>query len=178
MKDHGASLQWPTPPRALRQTSAKFQVHQQENIMDVKSFKEGWTSVSTITSFPKENEFKKNSFRLQNMSTNIQMLSHYLRNKFHPDCFSPLEFTMRYSILYSTILYILAPSDGYWPQAMFIRWRAYQVIKRIPPEDRDLYRRKLLAWELLGTTICRYKIIHLDDQRLSQLSSLGTIGLD
>ncbi len=26
MKDHGASLQWPTPPRALRQTSAKFQV--------------------------------------------------------------------------------------------------------------------------------------------------------
>lgn len=59
MKDHGASLQWPTPPRALRQTAAKF-------------------------------------------------------------------------------------------QAMFTRWRAYQVIKRIPPEDRDLYRRKLLAWELLG----------------------------
>jgi hypothetical protein len=26
MKDHGASLQWPNPPRALRQTSAKFQV--------------------------------------------------------------------------------------------------------------------------------------------------------
>ena len=43
---------------------------------------------------------------------------------------------------------------------MFIRWRAYQVIKRIPPEDRDLYRRKLLAWELLGTTIDMYKIIH------------------
>jgi hypothetical protein len=33
---------------------------------------------------------------------------------------------------------------------MFTRWRAYQVIKRIPPEDRDLLRRKLLAWELLG----------------------------
>jgi len=59
MKDHGACLQWPTPPRALRQTSAKF-------------------------------------------------------------------------------------------QAMFTRWRAYQVIKRIPPEDRNLLRRKLLAWELLG----------------------------
>jgi hypothetical protein len=36
------------------------------------------------------------------------------------------------------------------PQAMFTRWRAYQVVKRIPPEDRDLLRRKLLAWELLG----------------------------
>ena len=54
---------------------------------------------------------------------------------------------------------------------MFIRWRAYQVIKRIPPEDRDLYRRKLLAWELLGMTH-RNKIIHLNDQKLSQLSLL------
>ena len=27
MKDYGASLEWPNPPRALRQTANKFQVH-------------------------------------------------------------------------------------------------------------------------------------------------------
>ena len=33
---------------------------------------------------------------------------------------------------------------------MYVRWRGYQVIKRIPPEDRDMLRRKILAHDLLG----------------------------
>jgi len=59
MKDYGASLEWPNPPRALRQTANKFQ-------------------------------------------------------------------------------------SVYW------RWRGYQVIKRVPPEDRDMLRRKILAFDLVG----------------------------
>jgi len=59
MKDYGASLEWPRPPRALKQTANKF-------------------------------------------------------------------------------------------QGMYVRWRGYQVIKRIPPEDRDMLRRKILAHDLLG----------------------------
>jgi len=35
-------------------------------------------------------------------------------------------------------------------EAMFLRWRGYMVIRRVPPEDRDMLRRKLLAWELVG----------------------------
>jgi len=33
---------------------------------------------------------------------------------------------------------------------MYRRWRGYQVIKRIPPEDRDMLQRKILAYDLLG----------------------------
>jgi len=58
MKDYGASLEWPQPPRSLRQTAAKF-------------------------------------------------------------------------------------------QSLYRRWRGYQVIKRVPPEDRDMLRRKILASDLL-----------------------------
>merc|ERR1711902_249963 len=35
-------------------------------------------------------------------------------------------------------------------EAMFARWRGYMVIRRVPPEDRDMLKRKLLAWELVG----------------------------
>ena len=31
-----------------------------------------------------------------------------------------------------------------------MRWRGYMIIKKVPPEDRDMLRRKLLAWELVG----------------------------
>ena len=34
--------------------------------------------------------------------------------------------------------------------AMFQRWRGYMVIRRVPPEDREMLKRKLLAWELVG----------------------------
>ena len=33
---------------------------------------------------------------------------------------------------------------------MYWRWRGYQVIKRIPPEDRDMVRRKIRAYDLLA----------------------------
>ena len=59
MKDYGASLSWPEPPRALRETASKF-------------------------------------------------------------------------------------------ESMFRRWRGYMVIRRVAPEDRDMLKRKLLAWELVG----------------------------
>jgi len=36
-------------------------------------------------------------------------------------------------------------------EAMYERWRAYMVVKRVPPEERDMLRRKLLAWELVGS---------------------------
>ena len=36
-------------------------------------------------------------------------------------------------------------------EAMFARWRGYMVIRRVPPEDRDMLKRKLLAWELVGS---------------------------
>ena len=35
-------------------------------------------------------------------------------------------------------------------ESMFMRWRGYMIIKKVPPEDRDMLRRKLLAWELVG----------------------------
>ena len=35
-------------------------------------------------------------------------------------------------------------------ESMFSRWRGYMVIRRVPPEDRDMLKRKLLAWELVG----------------------------
>ena len=35
-------------------------------------------------------------------------------------------------------------------EAMFLRWRGFMVIRRVPPEDRDMLKRKLLAWELVG----------------------------
>ena len=35
-------------------------------------------------------------------------------------------------------------------EAMFLRWRGYMVIRRVPPEDRDMLKRKLLAWQLVG----------------------------
>lgn len=35
-------------------------------------------------------------------------------------------------------------------ESMFMRWRGYMIIKKVPPEDRDVLRRKLLAWELVG----------------------------
>jgi len=35
-------------------------------------------------------------------------------------------------------------------QALYRRWRGFQVIKRIAPEDRDLVRRKIRAYDLLG----------------------------
>ena len=34
--------------------------------------------------------------------------------------------------------------------SMFMRWRGYMIIKKVPPEDRNVFRRKLLAWELVG----------------------------
>lgn len=35
-------------------------------------------------------------------------------------------------------------------QSLYLRWRGYQVIKRIPPEDRDMVRRKIRAYDLLA----------------------------
>jgi len=35
-------------------------------------------------------------------------------------------------------------------EAMFRRWRGYMAIRRVPVEDRDMLRRKLLAWDLVG----------------------------
>jgi len=35
-------------------------------------------------------------------------------------------------------------------ESMFMRWRGFMIIKKVPPEDRDMLRRKLLAWELVG----------------------------
>ena len=35
-------------------------------------------------------------------------------------------------------------------ESIFMRWRGYMIIKMVPPEDRDMLRRKLLAWELVG----------------------------
>jgi len=35
-------------------------------------------------------------------------------------------------------------------ECMFMRWRGYMVIRKVPPEDQDMLRRKLLAWELVG----------------------------
>ena len=35
-------------------------------------------------------------------------------------------------------------------ESMFLRWRGYMVIRKVPPEDRDMLKRKLLAWELVG----------------------------
>ena len=35
-------------------------------------------------------------------------------------------------------------------ESMFSRWRGYMVIRKVPPEDRDMLKRKLLAWELVG----------------------------
>jgi len=35
-------------------------------------------------------------------------------------------------------------------ESMFLRWRGYMVIRRVPVEDRDMVRRKLLAWDLVG----------------------------
>merc|ERR1719427_2153621 len=35
-------------------------------------------------------------------------------------------------------------------ESMFMRWRGFMIIKKVPPEDRDMLRRKLLAWEMVG----------------------------
>ena len=35
-------------------------------------------------------------------------------------------------------------------ESMFMHWRGYMIIKKVTPEDRDMLRRKLLAWELVG----------------------------
>lgn len=35
-------------------------------------------------------------------------------------------------------------------ESMFLRWRGYMVIRRVPVEDREMLRRKLMAWELVG----------------------------
>ena len=51
MKDYGASLEWPQPPRALKQTANKFQVKQITNYITNLSFDGGVESTKDFSFF-------------------------------------------------------------------------------------------------------------------------------